>query len=241
MMAFVAPTEANAAKKDKAAEWKKKAAEWKKKKAAQRKKAGGKKGKRGQSQKQFSDDEIYAKMKFTPEQREKFEAALEKLRSAMDKWYATSKGQRLTELEVAADMAKTPEEKRKVADSIGELRQLQGERRTIRRQYEPQVIATLTPKQKAIRVGYKLYNKILAGQLGKELNGQQAGKIESSCLQAGAGIVKGSLSPARAEAQLRSLAVSILTDAQKKKLGVPVSPKKTSAKKNSKRRGWRRR
>ena len=228
MMAFAMATEANAGDKKKAAAKKQDGA---KKKATQKKK-----GKGGQAPKFFSDEEIFAKLDFTPEQREKFEAAQQKLQTALDKWDATPKGQKLQELQAAFEAAGTPEEKRKVAGTMGRIRQLQLERRAIEKQYEQQVLATLTPQQKATRFGYKLCNKILAGKLGKALNEDQVKKLQSHCMQAGAGIVKGSVTPARAEAQLQSLAVGLLSDEQKKKLGLRVPPKKEPAKKNNKRR-----
>ena len=236
MMAFAVATEANAADKKKAAARKAAA----RKKAVGRKKAAAKKGKGGKSQKHFSDDEIFAKMDFTPEQRKKFEAAREKLQNALDEWDASPKGQKLTELQTAVEMAITPEDKRKVAGMLGQIRALLAERRAIERRYEPQVISTLTPNQKATRLGYKLCNRVLSGKLGNALNGDQVNKLKSYCMQAGAGIVKGSVSPARAEAQLQSLAVGMLDDGQKKKLDLRVPPKKKQNKNNNKNRRRRR-
>ena len=233
MMVFAVATEANAADKKKVPARKAAAA---RKKAPARKKVPARKGKGGKSQKHFSDDEIFAKMDFTPEQRKKFEAAQEKLQKALDEWDATPKGQKLTELQTAVEMAVTPEEKGKVAGMLGQIRALLAERRAIERRYEPQVISTLTPEQKATRLGYKLCNRILTGKLGNALNGDQVNKLKSYCIQAGAGIVKGSVSAGQAEAQLQSLAVGLLTDGQKKKLGIRVPSKKEPKNNNNRRR-----
>ena len=240
MMIFAVATEANAADRKKAGDRKKAAAKKKAgagKKAGDRKKAAArKKGKGGGSQKHFSDDEIYAKMDFTPQQREKFEAARQKLQTALDEWDATPKGQKLIELQAAVEMADTPEEKRKVAGMLGQIRGLLAERSAIERRCEPQILTTLTPEQKATRLGYKLCNRILTGKLGKALNGDQVNKLKSYCMQAGEGIVKGSVSAGRAEVQLQSLAVGMLNDGQKKKLGLRVPPKKEPKKDNKNRR-----
>jgi len=221
MISFAVATEAAAEKKKPAA-----------KKAAAKKKAPRKKGKAGGSQKYFSDAEIYAKMDFKPGQREKFEAIQQKLQTALDAWDASPKGQKLLELQAAADTAGTPEEKRKVAGTMGQIRQLLAQRRAIEKRYEPQLIATLTPQQKATRLGHKLCNRILNGKLGKSLKADQVNKLKSYCMQAGGGIVKGSISAGRAEAQLQSLAVGLLDDGQKKKLGIHVPPKKDLKKNN---------
>jgi len=227
MMFLAVATDANAAAKKKTGA---------KKPEAKKKASARKKGRGGKSRKIVSDEEIYAKMEFTGEQREKFEAARQKLQTALDEWDATPKGQKLTELQAKIELAGTPEEKRKVAGLLGQIRTLLAERRAIERRYEPQVIATLTPEQKATRLGYRLCNRILGGKLGSVLKGDQVNKLRSYCMQAGASIVKGSLSVGRAEAQLRSLAVGMLKDDQKKKLGIAVKPKKEKKKKNNRRR-----
>ena len=223
MISFAVATEADAAEKKKPAA---------KKAAAAKKKAPRKKGKAGGSQKHFSDADIYAKMDFKPGQREKFEAIQQKLQTALDAWDASPKGQKLLELQAAADTVGTPEEKRKVAGAMGQIRQLLAERSAIERRYEPEILAILTPQQKATMLGHKLCNKILNGKLGKALKANQVGKLKSYCMQAGGGIVKGSISAGRAEAQLQSLAVGLLDDAQKKKLGIHVPPKKDPKKNN---------
>ncbi len=238
MLAFVVATEADAAEKKKPAV-KKPAA--KKKAAAAKKKAPRNKGKAGGVQKQFSNSDIYAKMDFKPGQREKFEAIQQKLQTALDAWDASPKGQKLLELQAAADTASTPEEKSKAAGAMGQIRQLSAERSAIERRYEPEILAILTPQQKATLLGHKLCNKILSGKLGKALKADQVGKLKSYCMQAGAGIVKGSVSAGRAEAQLQSLAIGLLDDGQKKKLGIRVPPKKDPKKNNDKNNRNRRR
>ena len=226
MMFLAVATDANAAAKKKAGA---------KKPVAKKQAPARKKGKGDKFQKNVSDEEIYAKMEFTGEQREKFDAARQKLQTALDAWDATPKGQKLTELQAKIELAKTPEEKRKVAGLLGQIRGLLAERRVIERRYEPQIIATLAPEQKATRLGYKLCNKVLSGKLGSVLKGDQVNKLRSYCMQAGTSIVKGSLSVGRAEARLQSLAVGLLNDEQKKKLGLSVTPKKEE-KKNKNRR-----
>lgn len=227
MMFLAVATDANAAAKKKTGA---------KKPEAKKKASARKKGRGGKSRKIVSDEEIYAKMEFTGEQREKFEAARQKLQTALDAWDATPKGQKLTEFQTKVELAETPEEKRKVAGLLGQIRGLLAERRAIERRYEPQIIATLTPAQKATRLGYKFCNKVLSGKLGSVLKGGQVNKLKSYCMQAGVGIVKGSLSVGRAEAQLQSLAVGLLNNEQKKKLGLRVTPKKKEKKNKNRRR-----
>ena len=202
-----------------------------------KKKAPAKKKKSNGPKKQFSDSDIYAKMSFSHEQQQKFDAVQQKLQDALDAWDASAKGQRLLELQNAMEMALTPAEKSKAAGSMGTIRQLLAERNAIERRFEPQIIAVLTPQQKANRLGYKLCNRITAGKLGGVLKPDQVSKIQSTCMKAGVVIVKGAVSPARAEAQLQSYAIGLLADDQKKKLGLSVEPKrKPQPKKRNNRR-----
>ena len=72
------------------------------------------------------------------------------------------------------------------------------------------------------------------------MQGDQANKLRGYCMQAGNAVAKGSLSLGRAEAKLQSLAVGMLKDDQKKKLGIRVQPKEDKNKKNNKRNNRRR-
>ncbi|MDP6044987.1 MAG: hypothetical protein QGG25_05230 [Phycisphaerae bacterium] len=221
---FVAVPEAGAAKKKAAA----------RKKPAARKKQS----KKGGVKTQFTSEDIYAQMDFTPEQQTKFDAINEKLQAALEAWDASPKGQRLADLKNAMDEAVTPTEKRQAASKGSLIRQLQTERGLIEKRFDSQFQAILTPSQKGTRLGLKLCNSITAGKLGDQLKGDQVKKLKANCMRAGAAVAKGTISPARAEAQLQSMAVGMLSDAQKKKLGirVPPKPKKVDHRKNNRRR-----
>jgi len=200
---FVAVPEANAAKKKK-------------------------KAKTAPVKKQFSNEDIYAQMDLSDQQQTKFNAIRDMMQAALDKWDASPKGQRLTELQVADASASN--------DSL--IRQLESERAQVEKRFDSQLLSVLNGKQKAARLGLKFCNSITAGKLGGALKGDQVKKLKASCMQAGVAIVKGTVSPARAEARLKSIAVGMLSDDQKKKLGlrVPPKPKKVDNRKNNRRR-----
>jgi len=225
------------ARKKKAAN-KKKAVD--KKKAADKKKAKGG-GRKGRAVRFYSDHEISMEFKLSPQQQVKFNEARQKLDDALAKWDASPRGQKLQELQTALEMAVTPEEKRKASGSLGEIRMLKSERSMIAKQFEGSILAALPPRAKAIRFGYRLYNRIMAGRLGQTVSSQQAGKIKSYCMQAGAQIVKGSISSGSAERRLQQLAVGTLGDDQKKKLGLAVAKKEPERNKNRKKNNNRRR
>ena len=192
----------------------------------------------------YSDDEINAELGLTSEQQKKFDAARQKRQDALAKWDAGPKGQKLQELEItfapelqtAVKEAAPPQEQRKAKAAIIEIRRLQSARNLIEKRFEPVVMSSLPPQAKAIRTGYKLYNKLMAGRLGEVISSRQAEKIKSYCMQAGEGIVKGSLSTGAAERRLQKLAITSLNDGQKKKLGIRVQEKKTEGRKTERRK-----
>jgi len=203
----------------------------KKKKAAQKKKPRVRRP-RQRPGRFYSDDKINLELDLTPEQQEKFNTAWQKRQDALGKWDAGPKGLKLQELLTEVAAAETPEERRKARALLGQIRRLQAERNLIARRFEPGIAAALPPKAKAIRTGYKLYNKLMAGRLGETVSHQQAEKLRAYCMQAGAGVVKGSVSIGVAERRLRQLAVASLNNGQKKKLGIKVPEKKTDRNKH---------
>ena len=189
----------------------------------------------------YSDNEINAELGLTPEQQRKYDAARQKRKDALEKWDAGPQGQKLQELKITfspelqtAVKSETtpksetmPQEQRKSKAATIEIRRLQAARDLVAKRFEPVVMASLPPKAKATRSGYKLYNKLMAGRLGEVVTSQQAEKIKSYCMQAGEGIVKGSLSTGAAERRLQKLAIGLLGSGQKKKPGIRVTEKKT--------------
>jgi hypothetical protein len=225
MMAFTAVTDVNAADKKKGGN---------KKKVDKKKKKPKRKG--AAPQKQYTLSEIYAKMKFSPEQQVKFDAVQKKLQDELDKWDATANGQKLLELESAVALARTAEDKSALGNAQGQIRRLKAARAAIERRHDPLIVAILTREQKGQRLGYVLCNSVMTGKLGSVLNADQVTKVQANCKKAGVAVARGSLSSARARAALQGFAIGLLSDDQRKKVGLAVKPKKQDKKKGKRRR-----
>jgi len=155
------------------------------------------------------------------EQQAKLKAAVEKANEARKEWQASPSGQKYKELSEARKQAAKDKDKDKLKAIMGEMKELQKQQAAIEEARRSDVLAILTPEQKAQWGGFTLYRGVMGRYKRCELTEDQTKSLRELCTVAAKDLPDRSDRKGYGAAMKKlsgDIEAKILTDAQREQL-----------------------